>query len=318
MFDGVVLALSLTVLVIVYSQRILPLSAPPTPPPHGLELAWAGQGLRGYSETVYLTARDCNEPVRVILDLYKAHTMPLSPLRRASAPRPVAFAITGDEHISRNIRVALRTSTRWGVAGDLLKHIPLPYSDDIRAEERFSSQAPDRRLSLAFSFPWDPVTQPHLTVEFSTNWLSKRTSDGSCWLNAPSLLGPGQANWAANAILHRPEWAQNRRGQPLGYASTIVNLAEEEGPLRINAAASIPTPLKRDPALWSCGGQGPVDESCQASVVLEVPGADSGRTRALTLWSMLAGICLAAFGGALIGIFRTLVLGMQGGSKQFN
>jgi len=316
MFDAVVLALSLTVLVIVCSQRILPLSATPTPPPHGLELAWAGQGLRGYSETVYLTASDCNEPARVILDLYKVHTMPLSPLRRASAQRPVAFAITGDEHISPS-DVSIRSSTRPGVAGALLKHIPLPSTDDVRAEEQRDSQAPNRRLSLAFIFPWDSVTQPYLTVEFNTNWLSKRASDDSCWLNAPSLLGAGQANWAANAILHRPEWAQNGRGQPLDYASTIVNFAEE-GTLRVNTAASIPTPLKRDPALWSCGGQGPADESCQAAVALEVPGSDSGRTRALTLWSMLAGICLAAFGGALIGIFRTLVLGMQGSSERFS
>lgn len=310
MFDAVVLALSLTVLVTVYFLRMLPLSASPAPPPDGLELAWAGQGLRGYSETVYLTASNCNEPVRVILDLYKADTMPPSPLRRASALSPVAFAITGDEH-SFPSEVFIRTSTRPGVAGALLKHKPLPYKNVFRAKEQTYPQEQNRRLSLA-TFPWDPVAEPYLTVEFKTNWLSKRTSDDSCWLNAPSLLGPGQAQWAANNSLHRPEWAQDGRGQPLGYAGTFVNY-EEEGPLRSNATASIPMPLKRDPALWSCGGQG-LAENCQAAVVLEVPGSDSRRTRALTLWSMLAGICLAAFGGALIGIFRTLVLG----SERFN
>ena len=51
-FHIVVCVVIVVAVVWIDSERIQPLSAPPNPPPPGLHLAWAGQPIRGYAESV--------------------------------------------------------------------------------------------------------------------------------------------------------------------------------------------------------------------------------------------------------------------------
>jgi hypothetical protein len=83
----------------VYLIRVLPLSAAPVTPPAGVALAWAGQQLRGYSETTYISAEGCGEPVRALLDLYRTGLAPEPEYRQSLRPGKVALAVVGDPGI---------------------------------------------------------------------------------------------------------------------------------------------------------------------------------------------------------------------------
>jgi len=308
-FDAAVLVISGIAVVLISALRIFPLSAPPVTAPNGLELAWAGQQLRGYSETVYITASSCSAPAQVILDLYTKNTP--GSVRRTKNPGKVAFAITGGGLIPSH-RATAWGSPHFDVASALLykTRSGLVRQAKLKLKKIQHVGADRQRLSQVFTFHWNSITYPHLTVTFDANWLSKRTTDDSCWLNAPGLVNGLDASSVANRAIGRPKWSRSSRGQPIQGASNIVNVAES-GHFQVNPAASIPTPIQRSPAIWRCGGGGSADVTCQAAVVLESPGADSGRSRVLAIWSMLGGIGLAAFGTALVGMCRTLVVDRQ-------
>lgn len=70
------------------SERIQPLSAPPSPLPPGLHLAWAGRPIRGYAESVETHVTSCRKPAYVKVLLYPATGRPWRP----PAAGLVAFA----------------------------------------------------------------------------------------------------------------------------------------------------------------------------------------------------------------------------------
>jgi hypothetical protein len=303
-FEIALLAISAVAAFAVYVAKVLPLSAGPVSPPPGVSLAWAGQQLRGYSETNYIAAEDCDKPVRVLLDLYRLGVPPEPAYAQVRRPGKVAFAIVGDPRIKPDdVRI-------WAPRPGQETGIHMLYEAEARLPPLFPTRAQIQRdpstgeqESIVFTFNWNPITQSHIEVFLESDWLSPRTSDRSCWLTVPGQLGDAlNAVDPANAAIGHAEWTRSSLGQPLSNAGTWVN-KDGAGKLLVNSSASIPTPSSIDPASWRCGLI-VIESSCRAAVVLEPPNAEAAHSKSLVIWSTVGGILLSISGAAFTAAIR--------------
>lgn len=288
----------------VYLTRVLPLSAAPVSPPSGVALAWAGQQLRGYSETNYIAAESCEGPVKVLLDLYRPGAAPEPEYKQDLRPGRVALAIVGDPRIGpEDVRVwAPRPGEEVRLPALYESRISLPPPLPLHVEV-WRDRSTGEQDAITFTFDWDPVTQTHLEVFLATDWVSPRTSD-SCWLTAPGQLDDAlDAIPAANSAIGHTAWSRSSLGQPIYSAATYVN-KDGSGDLLVNPSTSIPSPSTIDPASWHCGGITYQASSCRAAVALEPPDSETSRSRDLVFWSTLGGLLLSICGGALIAAAR--------------
>jgi hypothetical protein len=304
-FEVGLLAISAVAALAVYLAKVLPLSAAPVSPPSGIVFAWAGQQLRGYTETNYIAAESCEQPVKVLLDLYRTGIAPEPEYTQGLRPGRVAFVIAGDPELRpEDVRVwAPRPGQEASVRLLYEPGAPHPPPLPLRAQVRRNSSTGEQE-SIAFTFNWNPITQRRLKVFFKADWLSPRTSDRSCWLTVPGQLDDAlDAVVIANAAIGHAEWSRSYLGQPLFNAATFVNI-NGGGGLLVNSPASIPSPSSIEPASWNCGGFNFQSSSCQAAVALEPPNAESSRSEQLVFWSTLGGLLLSICGGAFIAAIR--------------
>jgi hypothetical protein len=288
------LAVSTVTALAVYMMKVLPLSANPASPPPGIALAWAGQQLRGYSETNYITVESCEEPVKVRLDLYRTGVAPEPEFTQSLKPGRVALAIVGNPEMDpEDVRISAPLPSRKG--GLKL----LPFHAEIQ-----SNLATGEQEAVVFTFDWNPSFQ-FLRVFFESDWLSPRTADRSCWLTAPAQLDGALAGIGiANSAIGHAAWSRSYLGQPLFSAATVVN--RYGGALILNSSASTPSPSSLEPPMWFCGGSDFQSSFCQAAVALESPNSESSRSRDLVFWSTLGGLLLSVCGGAFIAAMRQL------------
>jgi len=309
-FHAILLVIGTGGMTLVGAFKIVPLSASPSAPPHGIELGWAGQQLRGYSETAYITAGDCENRTSVVVNLYSTGIAPASEYPPVKASGRVAFAVAWDEGLAPSDVKVWAVSERSNLRHRLLRgdQRNLPPSLNVELEELYEAGT-DSRIAISFDFFWDPTSKPQLLVKLDTDWLSPRTGNDSCWLRVPALVDTPEAGAAANRALDHEEWASSSYlGFPLYNAAALVN-SWQPRPLRVEPGTSIPAPSRMDPAIWACGGQDFAAASCQAAAVLEEPGRALARTRELALWSAIGGLFLALVGAGLVGALRTFLLG---------
>jgi len=309
-FHFILLVIGTGGMALVGTFKIVPLSSSPSAPPHGIELGWAGQQLRGYSETAYITAGDCEGQTSVVLNLYSTGIAPASRYPPIKAPGRVAFAVAWDEGLVPTDVKIWAVSDRSNLRHRLLvgNRRNLPPTLNVELEELYEAGT-ESRVAISFDFFWDPISKPQLLVELHADWLSPRIGNDSCWLRVPALVDTPEAGAAANRALGHEGWASSSYlGSPLYNAAALVN-NWQLSPLRVEPSSSIPAPSRLDPAIWACGGQDFAAASCQAVAALEVPGRASTRTRELALWSAIGGLFLALVGAGLIGALRTFLLG---------
>jgi hypothetical protein len=298
----------------VYWVKVMPLSSSPTSPPPGVAIAWAGAQLRGYTEANYIKADRCDEPVRVVIDLYRTGAAPESEYPQTFMSGRVAFAITGSTDIDPRKTRIWESQPTQGVGYELLfgpqKRLPTPQS--FRAKIR-SNAATGERESLTFIFPWNPAAKPDIDIAFEADWLSPRTPGISCWLTVPSQLGEGaKAVPLANEAIGHSEWSRGPKGLPLFNAVNYVN-NDGDGRLIVNSGISVPTPSGIEPAEWDCGGSNFKASSCGAVAALEPPDGEASRSGGLVIWSTIGGLMLSICAAAIVASIRELVLARSRG-----
>jgi hypothetical protein len=287
----------------VYLVRIVPLSEAPSTPPPGLHLEWAGLSLRGYGETVYISAPSCSQPAHVVMNLYPS--VAEGAARPVRTPGRVAFAVTGDTRLEAGRIRVWEEAENENVLRRVLANAPdLPPAHHFKAVETDEGLS-RRRSALAIAFNWAPVAYPSLTVAFDAYWVANRLGGESCWITIPALVGGGSADYAANAAIGEAELSRGYLGLPIYNAAVLVNGQHR---LRVDPSNSIPTPTGLDPGTWNCGPPEFADRNCQAAAVLSPAGAESERTRALTLWSLGGGLLLAILATSMIAAARAIVV----------
>lgn len=263
----------------IQEDRVQPLLTPPSSPPPGLHMSWAGQPIRGYAETVTSHVSDCNTRPSFTIVLYPTVGRPWRP----PAKGRVALAVSG-AWAPQMPRVPIRFSNVLGR--------PLMLARDIQE----TVPAPGSVTWKSFAFKFDPRKERNIEVVFGANWLSPRDKH-SCWLSLPALLGGGESLVVANDAIDRPEWARDQRGAPLYSAE---NQLQTDGEMTLaNPTNSIPLPSELGNHTWSCAAGSELGTSCEAFVSLERPGAETTRVRELSQWTLAEGV-LVAFIGALV------------------
>lgn len=266
------------------SERIQPLSSPPSPPPPGLHLAWAGRPIRGYAESTETHVTDCGKPAYVKVLLYPAVGRPWRP----PASGLVAFAISGDTQIKLE-KVVVNLSTK---VGKPLKSLHGPVA--------FSTPHTKRNNLISAAFMLYPGRWHNIEVSFEANWLSPRTAEDSCWLDLPSLMGASTAVDAANEAIGHSNWAEDQRGQPLYSAGNYLH--DSQGDIRLSPSNSIPLPSELEEPSWGCVEDSEGGHNCEAFATLERPGTEASRTRQLSHWNLADGVLLGLLIGLLIEI----------------
>jgi hypothetical protein len=237
---------TLVLLAAVYALRIVPLAEAPKPPPPGIELAWAGSGLTGYSVTGYLLAPRCPGRATLILEAYPNRRLSAAEEATASRPGLLGFAVRGDPELRpRDISI-------WaiGEGSELLSTLlgegsaPVPSPLRPHGGTRFEALESPRSW-VAESFGWDPRKAPRLVARIEADWVTERTEGASCWLEVPGVLG-GEAETEANEAIGHREWTRSFRGMPVQSAAMFVNDFGQT-PLRVEPEASAPPPGQLDP-----------------------------------------------------------------------
>ncbi|HXV05605.1 MAG TPA: hypothetical protein VFP23_06845 [Solirubrobacterales bacterium] len=307
-FEIALVASATLLLLAVYVLRVLPLSEAASAPPSGISISWAGQQLRGFTETAYISAKHCPGRATVLLDLYSTWTgRPPAGYVPSELPGRVAFAVSGDPDL-RPTDVSVWTV---GNGSEMLRDLLNERSDDALPPSlplRVVRSNPTVGLAyFAVSFHWNPIRTPNILVKINAGWVSERTGSASCWLPVPGLLG-GDSSTAANDLIGHPEWNKNDLGLPLYNGGVLVN-SWQPNPFHVEPSQSVPAPDQIDPATWDCGGAHFQGRNCQAEAVISQPGQEAGRARSLTLWSIIGGLLLAVLGGAMVAALRTVIVG---------
>lgn len=236
-FDAIV-AIGATLAI--YFARIDPLSAPPAPPPSGLAIAWAGLPLRGYAESVYVTATSCSAPVSVHFDLFppSAASVSLRP------PGRVAFAFAGDL-----ARAPLSS--------------PRIYVEHAERPRVYRAVNASNWQGRGYVFSFVPSETPDISVDFSAHWTTPRTV-GTCWLDIPAQISVNGAGLMANELLgHGSDWAREARGFPVYHADVYLQGNGASSQLPIEPIASLPAPGRIDPPEWSCENNSQTISTCE-------------------------------------------------------
>jgi hypothetical protein len=310
-FDGVVAVLAGLALAWVYTERLSPLSDSPQTQPSAMSIAWAGQQLRGYTEWADISAPSCTRPAKVVLTLNPAPASPHSSTGR------VALVVAGDQKLSSTgVRILEVPNTYPSLTERLMHERTVTGTTPLSLTRTayFSGKQGHGPLSMrAFVGDWIPISRPIVYVVLEdANWLSERTSEASCWLRIPELVGSGPASYRANAEIGHPEWDTKERGEPLREGVVRLNYFGGSSSLRVVPTNSIPAPASLEPAKWPCASPGLAGGNCQAFADLETPGREAARAHNLARWSLFAGVLLAIAVGAGVGFLRNLVTG--GGS----
>jgi hypothetical protein len=263
------------------SERIQPLSAPPSPPPPGLHLAWAGRPIRGYAESVETHIASCRKPAYVKVLLYPAVGRPRRP-----ATGLVAFSISGATQIKLQ-KVIISLSNK---VGRPLKSLHGPVA--------FSAPHTKRNSLIYATFMLYPGRWRNIEVSFEANWLFPRIAKDSCWLDLPSLMGGNTAVDAANEAIGHSNWAEDQHGAPLYSAGNY--LYDTQSDIRLNPSNSIPLPSELEEPSWGCAKESEGGYNCEAFATLERPGAEASRTRQFSQWNIVDGLLLGLFIGLLI------------------
>jgi hypothetical protein len=306
-FELALLAFAGLAVIVVYRAEVMPLSASPESPPPGISIAWAGQQLRGYTESNYISAESCDEPAEVVMDLYRTGVAPEPQYTQSLTPGEVAFAIVGDSRLEPTDVRIWASRPRQGVAYRLLygNRSALPEPLSFRAQVR-SNAATGERESMAFVFRWNPAERPDIAVAFKADWIYPRVRGVSCWLTIPGQLSEGpDASTAANDAIGHPGWNESDLGLPLFNAGTEVNAAGGDK-MALDTAATSPTPAGIYPAEWDCGGSNFAASSCQAVAALEPPDAEASRSGDLVVWSTIGGLLLSVFVACLLASIREI------------
>jgi hypothetical protein len=164
---------------------------------------------------------------------------------------------------------------------------------------------------VAYRFRIAPRQAPHIAVVIDADWTANRSSQ-SCWLVLPKLLGEStnSASIAANEAIGHEIWVTRQVGFPLRSAGVYLNENGLSSALPVSPTASLPVPTSLDPPAWTCNGkETPSVSDCQVFAALGGLNEERSRSRALSLWAVLAGLLLALFGDSAIGIIRAMVVG---------
>ena len=277
----------------VYTQRIIPLSESGSPPQGQTHLAWAGPSLKGFGETVFVRQASCSSPTRIAVNLSP------QPGVRLPSPGEVSMAIRAGAGIP-STPPALYVSKSVEVSQRLAYEDRLP---SIAQTAYHGQLRPDEAL-LRFRF--DPRSRRPIWVGFLADWTIPR-GDGTCWLDLPSLFDDADTIRDANEYLGRPSLAEGPEGQPLINGAELLNF-EAPSSVQVLPTASLPTPTKLQPVSWDCHHAGGEGGNCKSYAALETPGADSRRLRALSIWSVVAGVLLAILGEALVSLLKDVAV----------
>jgi hypothetical protein len=271
-------------------ERVRPLSAPPEAPPPGLHLAWAGQSIRGYVESVSTYVKGCRKPEHVSMVLYPPVSYPAAERHwKPPAAGPVAFAIFGNstQITLRDARISFSNKLGYPLA-----YLPGPVT--------FTPPGQGRDKAIVVKFMLHPAKRRNIEISFEADWTFPRTGQDSCWLNLPSLMGPNAAVGAANKAIGHPGWTEDQLGAPLYSAANYLHDAQSA--VRVDASNSIPLPSELEEPSWGCVKEAEGGHECEAFASLELPGTEASRTRELARWNLADGLLLGFLIGLLLEI----------------